>query len=98
MANFLVNFKEAKKIGIQSYNSLISMDQALSYPRFVLCIKPHEKRLIRGEKNNFSISIDNDLFWENRNGVSNAKFSKMSDVLVELRKAEKIKNTSRIIA
>ena len=32
-----------------SYKSPIIMDQALSYPRIVLCIKPHEKKPIRRE-------------------------------------------------
>ena len=64
------------------------MDHALSYPRFVLCIKPHEKRPIRQEIN-FSKSIENGHFSQKSKGVTKVKFSKMANFLVNFQEAKK---------
>ena len=43
-------------------------------------------------------SVENGHFSQNSKGGTKGKFSKMADFLVELRKAKKIGNTSRLMA
>ena len=80
------------------YNSLISMDGKLNYYKFVLCKKPHEKRVIRREKAIFCKSVENGDFSQNSKQGTKENFSKMADFLGKLWKAKKIGNTSPIIA
>ena len=65
------------------------MDHALSYPRFVLCIKPHEKGPIRRETI-FSKSIENGHLSQKSKGVTKVKFSKITNFLVNLKEAKKV--------
>ena len=64
----------------------------------MLCKKPHEKRPIRGEITFFAKVSKKAIFRENSKGGTKGNFSKMTDFLVELKKAKKIGNTSRLLA
>ena len=46
----------------------------------------------------FSKSVENGNFSQNSKGGTKGKFSKMTDFLLQLRKAKKIGNTSPILA
>ena len=74
------------------------MDRKLNYCRFELCKKPNEKRPIRREITLFLKVLKMAIFGQNSKGRTKGKFSKIADFLVEIRKAKKIGNTSRMIA
>ena len=57
-----------------------------------------KKRPIRGEITFFAKVSKMAIFSQSSKGGTKGKFSKMADFLVELRKAKKIGNTSRLIA
>ena len=59
--------------------------------------KTHEKRPIRGEIT-FLAKVSKMPFLQNSKGGTKENFSKMADFLVELPKAKKIGNTSRLMA
>ena len=60
--------------------------------------KPHEKRPIKEEIPFFAKVSKMAIFGKVAKGGPRGKFSKMADFLVELRKAKKIGNTSRLMA
>ena len=64
----------------------------------MLCKKPHEKRPIRGEITFFAKVSKSAIFGKVAKGGPKENLSKMADFLVELRKAKKIGNTSRLMA
>ena len=66
------------------------MNQALSYPRLVLCIKPHEKRPLRREITIFPKVSKMAIFAQKGKGVTKVKFSKMVKFLVNFKEAKKI--------
>ena len=65
----------------------------------MLCKKPHKKRPIRGEIT-FLVKVSKMANFAKiaKGGGTKGKFSKMADFLVELSKAKKIGNTSRLMA
>ena len=63
----------------------------------MLCKKPHEKRAIRGEIT-FSAKVSKMAIFGKIAKGDQGKIFKMADFLVELRKAKKIGNTSRLMA
>ena len=62
--------------------------------------KTARKKTYYRRKNISQKSIKNGHFWQNSKGGggTKGKFSKMADFLVELPKAKKIGNTSRLMA
>ena len=56
------------------------------------------KKDLLDEKYHFLQKFENGYFWQSSKGGTKGKFSKMADFLVELRKAKKIGNTSRLMA
>ena len=63
----------------------------------MLCKKPHEKRPIRREITFFAKVSKMATFGKVAKGGTKGKCSKITDFLVEIRKAKKIGNTSRLI-
>ena len=74
------------------------MDRKLNYCRFELCKKPHEKRPTRQKITLFLKVSKMAIYRKIAKGGPKKNFQKLRIFLVELRKAEKIGNTSRTIA
>ena len=74
------------------------MDGKLNYPRFLLGKKPNVKTHIRREMTIFSKVSKTAVFCKIIKGELRENVPKMADFLSKIRKAEKIGNTSRIIA
>ena len=66
------------------------MDQALSYPRFVLCIKPHERRPIRREITIFPKVSKMAIFRKKAKRLLRQNFQKWPNFLVNFKEAKKI--------